>query len=194
MRFDHLFDDLESQLESELGAAERSVAEEEERFRIGRLELRARIRQTGESLDVALSGGRRLRVRQLTVGKDWVSGEVLDGAGQGAGCVIPFTSILAIRVDEALALTSLAPERERVRLADRLSLGYVLRDFARRRVWVRVHGPAQESVAPGGTIDRVARDHFDLAVHEQGTIRARGNVAHVAIVPFAAVDWLQVEA
>lgn len=192
MRFDHLFDDLESQLESELGAAERAVAEEEERFRIGRLELRQRIRQAGDCLDLVIRGGRRLRVRQLTVGNDWLSGEILEGAGEGAGCVIPFASILGLRIDERRARSSLEPERERV-LADRLSLGYVLRDFARRRVWLQVHTPAHEPNAAGGTIDRVARDHFDLAVHERGTIRSRGNVTHVLIVPFRAVDWLQID-
>lgn len=193
MRFDHLFDDLESQLESELGASERGVAEEEERFRIGRLELRERLREGPQSIDFMLSGGHRLRARRVSVGRDWFSGEVTDGAAEGAGCVIPFASILAVRMDEASALASTAPAPERVRLADRLSLGFVLRDFARRRVWLQVHGAVAGSLAPGGTIDRVARDNFDLAVHEHGSIRARGNVAHIALVPFSAVDWIQLE-
>lgn len=193
MRFDHLFDDLESQLESELGASERSVADEEERFRIGKLELRERIREAGPSIDFVLRGGQRLRAKRVSVGRDWFSGEVLDGGQEGAGCVVPFRSIASIRMDEAAAVSSIAPSPEKVRLADRLSLGFVLRDFARRRIWLRVHGQAASHLAPGGTIDRVGRDHFDLAVHEQGTIRARGNVSHVAIVPFSAIEWVQVD-
>ena len=42
VRFEDLFDDLESQLEAELGAEQRDLEAEEERFRIGRLELRDR--------------------------------------------------------------------------------------------------------------------------------------------------------
>ena len=198
MRFDHLFDDLESQLESELGAAERGVAEEEERFRVGRLALRERLRQGPQSVDLVLHGGHRLRARRVSIGRDWFSGEVVDGAATGSGCVIPFTSILAVRMDEASAIASTAAigaaAASRVHLADRLSLGFVLRDFARRRVWLQVHGAAAGSLVPGGTIDRVARDHFDLAVHEHGTIRARGNVSHIALVPFDAVEWIQLEA
>ena len=44
MRWDHLFDDLESQLEQELGAEEADLLAEEERLRLGRLALRDRFR------------------------------------------------------------------------------------------------------------------------------------------------------
>lgn len=186
MRFDDLFDDLESQLEAELGAASREVADEEERFRVGRLELRDRLRAV-DALDVSLRSGTRLRVKTMSIGRDWVSGEVLDGAADGTGAVIPLSAIAAVRYDEAAAIASTAPAEERIRLADRLSLGYVLRDFARRRIWVGVEGASPV----GGTVDRVGRDHFDVAVHEYGSIRARGNVAHIAVVPFAAVDWIR---
>ena len=44
MRWQNLFDDLEGQLESELGAEEVDLLAEEERLRLGRLSLRDRIR------------------------------------------------------------------------------------------------------------------------------------------------------
>ncbi len=44
MRWDNLFDDLESQLEQELGAEDVDLLAEEERLRLGRLALRDRLR------------------------------------------------------------------------------------------------------------------------------------------------------
>jgi hypothetical protein len=38
-----------------------------------------------------------------------------------------------------------------------------------------------------GTIDRVARDHLDLALHEQGAPRREREVQGYRIVPFARV-------
>lgn len=190
MRFDDLFDDLESQLESELGTVAREVADEEERFRLGKLELRHRIRRAPGSIEAGLRGSSRLRLQPLAVGRDWVSGEILEGAPAGTGAVVPFSAIASIRLDEQSAYESSLPaDDERFRLAERLSFGYVLRDFARRRTWVRV----ESAHSIGGTIDRVGRDHFDVAAHEPGTIRARGNVTHVQIVPFAAVDWIRLQ-
>jgi len=43
MRWDNLFDDLESQLELELGAEDLDLVAEEERLRLGRLALRDRL-------------------------------------------------------------------------------------------------------------------------------------------------------
>lgn len=43
MRWDDLFDDLESQLEQELGAEDVDLLAEEERLRLGRLTLRDRL-------------------------------------------------------------------------------------------------------------------------------------------------------
>ncbi|HIY66005.1 MAG TPA: hypothetical protein H9830_06990 [Candidatus Agrococcus pullicola] len=190
MRFDDLFDDLESQLESELGAVRREVADEEERFRVGKLELRHRIRRAPGSIEAGLRDGYRIRLQPLAVGRDWLSGEVLEGAPSGTGAVVPFSSIAGLRLDEQSAYEAALPaDDERFRLAERLSFGYVLRDFARRRTWVRVEAPQPV----GGTIDRVGRDHFDVAAHDCGTIRARGNVTHIQIVPFAAVGWIRLQ-
>ncbi|MDI1335854.1 MAG: hypothetical protein PSU94_06675, partial [Lacunisphaera sp.] len=43
MRWEHLFDDLESQLEQELTAEELDLEGEEERLRLGRLSVRDRL-------------------------------------------------------------------------------------------------------------------------------------------------------
>jgi hypothetical protein len=60
----------------------------------------------------------------------------------------------------------------------------VLRDLCRRRVAAEVHTTAGVRT---GTIDRVGRDHLDLAVHERGEPRRHRNVADVLLLPFSAV-------
>ena len=191
MRFDDLFDDLESQLEAELGAQERDTLAEEERFRIGRLELAERLRAAPRSLDLRLRSGERLRVERLAVGNDWLSATIRGGGRDGAGCIVPIRSIAGVRLDDDAVLRSLEPSAvprgAQPPLASRLSLGFALRDLSRRRVAVELRCPA----ALHGTIDRVARDHLDLAIHEPGTSRHPRGVVGIELVPFAAIDWVR---
>lgn len=190
MRFDDLFDDLESQLEAELGAHERDALAEEERFRVGRLEVRDRLALAPRTLDLRLRTGERLRIERLALGKDWLSGTIRDGGEADAGCIVPLRSIVGVRLDDDAVLRSLSvpptPPASRP-LAERLSLGYALRDLARRRARVELHCPSPLH----GTIDRVARDHLDLAMHEPGTSRHPRSVVGVELVPFAAIDWVR---
>lgn len=192
MRFDDLFDDLESQLEAELGAHERDTLAEEERFRVGRLELQERLRAAPRSLDLRLRSGERLRIERLAVGRDWLSGTIRDGAADGAGCIVPTRSIAGVGLDDDAVLRSLEvddvpPRGAQPPLAARLSLGFALRDLARRRAPVELRCPSPVH----GTIDRVARDHLDLAIHEPGTARHPRRVVGVELVPFAAIDWVR---
>lgn len=192
MRFDDLFDDLESQLEAELGAHERDTLAEEERFRVGRLELQDRLRAAPRSLDLRLRTGERLRIERLAIGKDWLSGTIRDGAVDGAGCIVPTRSIVGVRLDDDAVARSLEVDATQQRgpqppLAARLSLGFALRDLARRRSAVELRCPTPLH----GTIDRVGRDHLDLAIHEPGTSRHPRHVVGMEIVPFAAIDWMR---
>ncbi|GAA2171830.1 hypothetical protein GCM10009846_07300 [Agrococcus versicolor] len=191
MRFDDLFDDLESQLEAELGSQERDVLAEEERFRVGRLELGDRLRASPRTLDVRLRTGERLRIERLAIGRDWLSGTIRDGGAAGAGCILPMRSIVGVRLDDDALVRSLAQPAPgpggAPPLAARLAMGFALRDLSRRRVPVELRCPAPVH----GTIDRVARDHLDLAVHEPGTARHPRNVVAVELVPFAAIDWVR---
>ena len=66
-------------------------------------------------------------------------------------------------------------------------LTIALRDLSRRRASVELRCPAPLH----GTIDRVARDHLDLAIHEAGTTRHPRHVVGVELVPFAAIDWVR---
>ncbi|MFC7431034.1 MULTISPECIES: hypothetical protein [unclassified Agrococcus] len=191
MRFDDLFDDLESQLEAELGAHERDTLAEEERFRVGRLELLDRLRAAPRSLDLRLRTGERLRIERLAVGKDWLSGTRRESGAGGAGCIVPLRAIAGVRLDDDALVRSLEPGAQHgapaPQLAGRLSLGFALRDLARRRAPVELRCPTPLH----GTIDRVARDHVDLAIHEPGSSRHPHHVVGVELVPFAAIDWVR---
>jgi hypothetical protein len=69
-------------------------------------------------------------------------------------------------------------------LSARLSLSFVLRDLCRRRRSVDL------TLVTGdfhGTIDRVGRDHIDVALHERGRSRREAEVHEYRTVPLAAV-------
>lgn len=187
VRFEDLFDDLESQLEAELGAEERDLRAEEERFRIGRLELRDRIAAAPRLLDVTLRAGDRLRLRRMALGRDWLNGVVLEGAPAETGAIVPLHAIVGIALDGDGAAASVQPATERNDLQARLSFAFALRDLARRRAPVILEGRMPVS----GTIDRVGRDHLDLAVHEAGERPRHGAVRSWRIVPFGAFDWVR---
>ena len=192
MRWDLLFDDLESQLDQEQRDEERALALEEERLRLARLTLRDRLTALSLAGDgdpiavrIELHGGSELELRPLAFGRDWMSATVIE-AGRGPGqCLVPFGAIAAVLPSRAQVARSLdAGVEGSTRLSERIGLPFVLRDLCRRRMPVhltthdgRVHG----------TIDRVARDHLDLAVHEAGTARREREVRGVRIVPIARI-------
>lgn len=187
VRFEDLFDDLESQLEAELGAERRDLEAEEERFRIGRLELRDRIAAAPRTLDLALRAGGRLRLRRMALGRDWLNGIVLEGAPAESGAIVPLHAIVGVELDHDGAVASARAVREPGDLQARLSFGFALRDLARRRATVILEG----STPVAGTIDRVGRDHLDLAVHEPGERPRRSSVRAWRLVPFSAFDWVR---
>jgi hypothetical protein len=189
MRWDLLFDDLESQLDQEQRDEERALAIEEERLRLGRLTLRDRLsamtRATGDdptaSIRVELRGGRVIELRPLLFGRDWMTAAVR-GTGRNDGqCIIPLAAIAAIIPTRAQLDPSLSPSAESsTRLAERIGLPFVLRDLCRRRTPVHL---TTDDGRLHGTLDRVARDHVDIALHEPGTPRRDREVHGYRIVP-----------
>jgi hypothetical protein len=191
MRWDNLFDDLEGQLEQELSAEELDVRAEEERLRLGRLSLRDRIvavheaqgRDAGDGIQLFLTNGAPLKVRPLTFGRDWFSVYVLDESSRRTQAIIPMASIAAVvftRQQSGLSLTATPSELSQTSLPARLTLSFVLRDLCRRRSAVEVLSPLG---AVHGTIDRVGRDHIDVAVHEPGEARRESAVLQSRVVP-----------
>lgn len=189
MRWDLLFDDLESQLDQEQRDEERALAIEEERLRLGRLTLRDRLsalaRAVGDdpasSIRIELRGGRTLDLRPLSFGRDWMSAAVRGPARSDGQCIVPFTAIAAIIPTRAQLDPSLASSAESsTRLAERIGLPFVLRDLCRRRMPLHV---TTDDGRLHGTLDRVGRDHVDVALHEPGSPRRDREVHGYRIVP-----------
>lgn len=194
MRWQNLFDDLEGQLESELGAEEVDLLAEEERLRLGRLTLRDRLRAlhegaAGEPVVLGLRGGERLSVVLAAIGRDWIAGETQVGILRSV--VVPIPAVATLEPGGAQLGASLraAPAAEPpTALSARLGLAFVLRDLCRRRtaIEMRVDGERRH-----GTIDRVGRDHLDLAEHAPGEPRRGAAVARIRVVAFAALDLVR---
>jgi hypothetical protein len=194
VRWQNLFDDLESQLETELGADEVDLLAEEERLRLGRLSLRDRIRALHDGdppapLGMTLRGGDRVVLAIAAVGRDWVAGEL--DAGILRSVIVPFAAVATLDPVGAQLAASLraevAPEPPTA-LSARLGLAFVLRDLCRRRTPVEL---LVGGVPRHGTIDRVGRDHLDLAEHAPGDPRRTTAVARIRIVAFAALDLVR---
>jgi hypothetical protein len=195
MRWDNLFDDLESQLEHELSAEEVDLRAEEERLRLSRLTIRDRLyavhlHAAGErerTLRLILADGLRVAFTSTTFGRDWMAGNLVEESGQRPSCILPLEaidgmSLTAFQVRLSLA-TAERPEPTGS-LSARLGLPFVLRDLCRRRQRVELR------LADGvvcGTIDRVGRDHVDVAVHEAADPRRESAVSEYRLVRLAQV-------
>ncbi len=185
MRWDNLFDDLESQLEQELGAEDIDLLAEEERLRLGRLGLRDRLRAmstAGEPTTLSLREGTRVAIDIGAFGRDWIAGELCGDGQRFTSCVIPITAISGCHPTPEQTAASLGrePGNGVGSLSGRLGLAFVLRDLCRRRIAVNVR-TSRELLH--GTIDRVGRDHFDLAEHEPGLARRERDVRAIRLVP-----------
>ncbi len=190
MRWDNLFDDLESQLEQELGAEDIDLLAEEERLRLGRLGLRDRLRalmavaSADDSLRLVLVDGSRISLAIGAVGRDWIAGELSGDGQRGASCVIPIAAISGCLPTPEQTVTSVdgGTEPGVGSLAGRLGLPFVLRDLCRRRAALQVRTTRE---LLHGTIDRVGRDHLDLAEHDPGVARRERAVRAIRLLPLA---------
>ncbi len=197
MRWDDLFDDLESQLEHELGAEEVDLLAEEERLRLGRLTLRERLLTMvrpgdghADELRVGLRDGTIVSLSVGSLGRDWLVGE-LRGPRRGS-CLMPLAAIASVlpTPDQlARSLTTDPASDSGAALSGRLGLGFVLRDLCRRRASLEI-----STVSVGrlhGTLDRVGRDHVDLAEHEPGIPRRTAAVTRIRMVPLGELLLLR---
>jgi hypothetical protein len=188
VRWDELFADLEGRLEHELDVERQELAAEEERLRLGRIGLRDRIMamaRGGAPVGLVLADGEALALRVESAGRDWIAGEVTIGTARHA-MVVPVAAIAGVAPErDQLELGLRPPPSETLPdLSGRLGLAFVLRDLCRRRAGVELRTRAGSVT---GTIDRVARDHLDLAEHEQGEPRRDRVVRRIRLVPFDAI-------
>jgi hypothetical protein len=194
VEWDHLFDDLEGQLAAEWEAERAALDAESERLRIAKLSLRERLRTMtagAARAAVELSGGERWDCTLRVIGADWIGVSTPDDRRLR---LIPLAAITAVAVDHGSLLASLAErasDAPGAALRERMTLGFVLRDLARRRTPVtlaRRGGDPQH-----GTIDRAGVDHLDLALHDAGDPRRARAVHGFRIVPLDAVTWVRIE-
>lgn len=191
VHWDRLFEDLEGQLASEWETERAALDAESERLRIARLALISRLRvlaQRGARVTLELSGERRA-MRVQAVGADWIGMQPAEHPGV---LLVPLHAVGSIETDHGMLLDSLAEQDVPATLRERMTLGFVLRDLARRRVAVRV--ALRDGGRHHGTVDRAGADHFDLAVHDPGEPRRAAAVRAFRIVPFDAVLWVGVDA
>jgi hypothetical protein len=198
MRWDNLFDDLESQLEQQLSAEELDLQVEEERLRLARLGIRDRLRAlnatvapaAGHDVRLQLADGARLTVAPATFGRDWLSGELIDESGRRPQCIVPIDAIIGIVLEADQVEGSLEPltDESSGALSARLGIQFVLRDLCRRRagvdLWLRTS-------RLHGTIDRVGRDHLDVAVHESGQPRRDSLISEYRVVRLSEIVLLR---
>lgn len=194
MRWDDLFDDLETQLERELTAEELDLEIEEERLRLGRLSVRDRLVALHESrggspyrLALTLGSGERLSVHPVAFGRDWFSADVAGEGSRARQCIVPIGSLAGVGLEPSAVRHSLGAPRAsdgHPSLSARLGLAFVLRDLCRRR---RAVDLVLASGELHGTLDRIGRDHVDLAVHDRGVPRREQEVREIRIVPLAAL-------
>jgi hypothetical protein len=196
VRWDNLFDDLEGQLENELNAEEVELRAEEERLRLGRLALRQRLTGVVDGtasgvLRVVLVDSEAITLRPTTFGRDWLAAELLGAGATVPQCILPFAAIAAVLLAPAQVPDSLTEQTDRpARLVDRIGLPFVLRDLCRRRKNLQIRTGVGTVT---GTIDRVGRDHLDLAVHAAGTSRRAGEVQQYRIVPLHQICLVRLD-
>lgn len=179
MRWDALFQDMEAQLAEEQRLALESEISERARAEMAGIALVDRLRASlGGDVGVLLSSGRRISGALAHVGSEWL---VVNEAPHQ--WLVPYGAVVSYQ-----GVGRGAVQDSGVR--SRLGLASALRGLARDRSDVSVHLMAQQEAALVGVIDRVGKDHFDLAA-TTGDPRRRANVSSVVTVPFAAVTALR---
>lgn len=203
MRWDSLFDDLEGQLDSAWSAADIERRAEDERLRIGRLSIRDRLIAYGRSstddqsttrpMKVILRCGRDITIQPRTFGRDWIAADLIRQHGSDGAGVIALAAITSILlhpddVERSIAQGEGTPRGPQI--TDRIGLPFVLRDLCRRRTYVTMTTSISSDVI-GGTLDRVARDHVDIARHPRGIPRRARDVSQVQVVSLSAIDLVE---
>ncbi|MEV7604665.1 hypothetical protein AB0N65_04415 [Paenarthrobacter sp. NPDC089322] len=179
MRWDSLFDDLEAQFFSERALQRESEISERARVELAGLSVGDRLRGVGDAeFGVVLAVGLRLRGPVIHVGRDFLV--ILEGGFRQ--WLIPYASVTYY---EGLGRVARAP---RSPMEGSLTLASASRGLARDRAEVSVHvaGAGADAQSLLGVIDRVGRDHLDLAI-TRGEARRAGKVAAVATIPFTSL-------
>jgi len=193
VRWDRFFDDLEDQLASEWEAERAALDTEAERLRLARVSLRERLAMLSHP-DASvgsfeLADGTVHAARVSAVGADWVA--LVPAEGRTRALLVPLAAIASIGVAHSELLRSARPAPPAPVIAERMTLGFVLRDLVRRRSAVALHLVGGRSFT--GTIDRAGADHLDLALHDAGAPRRAESVTGHRVVPYAGIAWVSLD-
>lgn len=176
MRWTDLFDDLEGQLDAAVAAEQSAEVAERARREAASIGLLDRLRPAvGAPLSLHLQG-LVVHGRLLDCGPDWL---LLEEQG-GREVLLPVHAVLGV-TGAGAAAASAAPGP----VARRLDLRWALRGLARSRTGVALG--LRDGTLLTGTLDRVGRDHVDLAEHAPGEPRRAGAVRQVRLVPLHAL-------
>jgi hypothetical protein len=182
MRWDALFDDLESQFaESDRLALESEVNE------------RARAETVGLELADRLRGVMNCRLTVYLASGESLSG-ILSHAGADALVLHEEQHQILIPYAAAARYSGLGrlSTAEASSVRRKLGLSHALRAMARDRAELSVViGSGAGSVRLAGVIDRVGKDYFDLAVLTPGEVRRSRQVGQVATIPFTALQAIR---
>ncbi|MDR6988993.1 hypothetical protein J2Y66_003501 [Paenarthrobacter nitroguajacolicus] len=179
MRWDSLFDDLEAQFSAERALEVETEITERARVELAAIELGDRLRgAAGADIKVFLTDGSIIHGLLRHAGGDWLA--LSEGSRE---YLVPLAAVLSFQGLGRLAL------KPAVRMRLPLGIASALRALSRDRSELEVHLNAQtgQGYKLQGVIDRVGRDHFDLAVVPHGEVRRERNVASVMTIPFTAL-------
>lgn len=177
MRWEQLFDDMESQLaaqdrrELDLEVADRT---RRERALVG---LSERLLGGDSPLRIRVLGGHQVDGTVVDLGDGWV----LLRETPRMAALVRLGSVVAVRGLGALAATG-----QRVARAKRFDLGFALRALSRDRATVTLG--LSDGSALTGTIDGVGADCLDLSEHPADLPRRPENVTSATVVAYAALS------
>lgn len=177
MRWQQLFEDLQSQFEAEESAAERAESASRTRAEVGAVRLRERLAGAhGSPLVLTVRGAGNVPGTLVDQGADWL---LLDD-GQGRELLV---ALDAVRAVGGLGRRTALPEPAGVR--SRLDLRWALRGLARDRSAVQV--VLDDGGTLTGTLDRVGADFVEIAEHPGDALRRSESVQGVRAVVIGAV-------
>lgn len=178
MRWDELFDDLQAQAAAMTAAEVDAEVSERARIEAAKLTLQNRLGAAADSqLRLTCRGDLTITGTVGHLGSEWL----LIDEGTGREALVHLAAILVVTGLGRLS----RPDASFGHVGRRLGLSSTLRAIGRDRSGVRVH--LCDGTVLDGTIDRVGADFFELAEHEAGQLRRRGEVRNVVVVSFAAL-------
>jgi hypothetical protein len=179
MRWDALFNDMESQMAESQRLSLDAEVNERARAEMVATELADRLRGAlGCRLAVHLGCGEVVHGTLRHAGADAL---VLDE--EQHQILIPYAAVISYAGLGRLSVAELSPVRRGIGLA------HALRGLARDRaeLSVTVGRGGGGAVRLVGVIDRVGKDHLDLAISTQGEVRRSSRVTQVSVLPFAGL-------